>query len=219
MRKNLLLTALLSLVAVFGMAQTATWPITLTKAEGLPGQYAGMHYEFSTELYKFDEAISTLRLTVCSTNTLEEQTTGTDGLSTGWGPGFPFFTMSELAVLDANGQAIEYTVTSNAAAANEGPIENLNNGIYTDHFHSTYYTGECPQEYHYLELEFTAPISEFQLVWQTRSNLKNMPTYVGLTPGTEYLPYPEQEMQISQVTTLEELAEEGAFYLDRKSVV
>ena len=80
MRKNLLLTALLSLVAVFGMAQTATWPITLTKAEGLPGQYAGMHYEFSTELYKFDEAISTLRLTVCSTNTLEEQTTGTDGL-------------------------------------------------------------------------------------------------------------------------------------------
>ena len=215
MRKNILLTALLSLVAAFGMAQTATWPITLTKADGLPGQYAGMHYEFSTELYKFDEAISTLRFTVCSTNTVEEQTTGTDGLSTGWGPGFPFFTMSELAVLDANGQAIEYTVTSNAAAANnDGSIENLNNGNYTDHFHSTYYTGECPQEYHYLELEFTAPISEFKLVWQTRSNLKNMPTYVGLTPGTEYLPYPEQEMNIAkQVTSLEELAEEGAVFL------
>ncbi len=216
MKKDLLLTALLSLVAAFGMAQTATWPITLTKADGLPGQYAAAYFEHSTKLYKFDEAISTLRFTVCSTNTTEGymQTSLTDGISSGWGPGFPFFTLSEFAILDANGQKIEYTATSNAAAANEGPIENLNNGNYTDHFHSTYYTGGCPQEYHYIEFEFAAPISEFQLVWQTRSNLKNAPTYVGLTPGTEYLPYPEQQIQVGeQVTTLEGLAEEGAFFL------
>lgn len=216
MRKNLLLTALLSLVAVFGMAQTATWPITLTRANGLPGQYAGMHYEFTSEMYKFDEAFNTLRFTVCSTNTTEGymQTSLTDGISSGWGPGFPFFTLSELTILDANGEKIEYIATSNAAAANEGPIENLNNGNLTDHFHSTYYTGGCPQEYHYVELEFNEPISEFQIVFQSRSNLKNAPTYVGLTPGTEYLPYPEQEMQVGeQVTTLEGLAEEGAFFL------
>lgn len=216
MKKNLLLTALLSLVAVFGMAQTATWPITLTRANGLPGQYAGMHYEFTSEMYKFDEAFNTLRFTVCSTNTTEGymQTSLTDGISSGWGPGFPFFTLSELTILDANGEKIEYIATSNAAAANEGPIENLNNGNLTDHFHSTYYTGGCPQEYHYVELEFNEPISEFQIVFQTRSNLKNAPTYVGLTPGTEYLPYPEQEMQVGeQVTTLEGLAEEGAFFL------
>ena len=217
MRKNLLLTALLSLVAAFGMAQTATWPITLTKADGLPGKYAGMHFEYSTELYKFEEAISTLRFTVCATNTATDgymQTSLTDGISSGWGPGFPFFTMSELTILDANGQAIEYTATSNATAGNDGSIENINNGNKTDHFHSTYSKGDLPQEYHYLEFEFAQPINEFSLVWQTRSNLKNCPTYVGLTPGTEYLPFPEQEMNIvKKVTTLEELKEEGALFL------
>ena len=117
MRKNLLLTCLLTLVAAFGMAQSTTWPITLTRANGLPGKYAGMNYEYFGEVYSFDEAINTLRLTVISTNTMEEQTgTGTDGVSKGWGPGYPFFTLTELTVLTPDGDTIPYTASTNACA-------------------------------------------------------------------------------------------------------
>ena len=216
MRKNLLLTSLLTLIATFGMAQeTATWPITLTKADGLPGKYAAMNYEFASGLYKFDEAISTLRMTVISTNTVEAQTgTGTDGVSKGWGPGYPFFTLTELTILDAKGDTIPYTPSSNAVAVGDGSIEALNNGNMTDHFHTTYKNGGLPQAYHYVDLQFENPINEFQINWVTRKNLKNMPTYVGLTPGTDYNSYPELGMTIEkQVTTVEELAEKGAFFV------
>ena len=215
MRKNLLLTCLLTLVAAFGMAQSATWPITLTRANGLPGKYAGMNYEYFGEVYSFDEAINTLRLTVISTNTMEEQTgTGTDGVSKGWGPGYPFFTMTELTVLTPDGDTIPYTATSNAYAEGDGTIEALNNGNMTDHFHSTYNNGGLPQAYHYLDLQFETPVSAFKVNWVTRKNVKNMPTYVGLTPGTDYTSYPEFGMQIEKkVTTAEEIGEEGAFFV------
>ena len=215
MRKNLLLTCLLTLVATLGMAQSATWPITLTRANGLPGKYAGMNYEYFGEVYSFDEAINTLRLTVISTNTMEEQTgTGTDGVSKGWGPGYPFFTMTELTVLTPDGDTIPYTPSSNATAIGDGTIEALNNGNMTDHFHSTYKKGGLPQAYHYLDLTFDTPIKEFKINWVTRKNVKNMPTYVGLTPGTDYTSYPELGIQIDKkVTTAEDFAEEGAFYV------
>ncbi len=215
MRKNLLLTSLLMLVATLGIAQSATWPITLTKADGLPGKYSAMNYEFYSNLYSFDEAISTLRFTVISTNTVEEQTgTGTDGVSKGWGPGYPFFTLTELTVLDANGDTIPYTPVSNAVAVGDGSIEALNNGNMTDHFHTTYNKGELPQAYHYIDLQFESPIKEFKINWVTRKNIKNMPTYVGLTPGTDYTSYPELGLQIEKkVTDAADFAEEGAFYV------
>ena len=215
MRKNLLLTCLLTLVAAFGMAQSTTWPITLTRANGLPGKYAGMNYEYFGEVYSFDEAINTLRLTVISTNTMEEQTgTGTDGVSKGWGPGYPFFTLTELTVLTPDGDTIPYTASTNACAVGDGSIEALNNGNMTDHFHSTYNNGGLPQAYHYLDLQFETPVSAFKVNWVTRKNVKNMPTYVGLTPGTDYTSYPEFGIQIEKkVTTAEEIGEEGAFFV------
>ena len=195
MKRNLL-TTMLTLVVTFAMAQMSTWPITLTTADGLPGKKGLLNpscYIFESELYKFDEATSTLRLTVVSTNTVDSLTANSyDGLSGGWGPGFPFFSLSELQVLDADGTPIEYIATSNAEAINDGTIYALNDGSYAQHFHTTYSRGECPQEYHYIELELYEAVSEFKIKWATRSNYtKNMPTYVGITPaGIEYLPYP-----------------------------
>ncbi|MBR4295135.1 MAG: hypothetical protein IKT53_09130, partial [Bacteroidaceae bacterium] len=95
MKRNLLLTMLLTLVAAIGMAQTSTWPITLTTADGLPGKKGPKNYIFESQLFKFDEAISSLRYTVVSTNTVDALTTSYDGMSAGWGPGFPFFTLGE----------------------------------------------------------------------------------------------------------------------------
>ena len=223
MRKQLLLTCLLTLVAAFGMAQSATWPIVITKADGLPGKYAGANYGFTTELYKLDEAVSTLRMTVVSTNTVEASENLSGGLSSGWGTGFPFMGLAELRVLDAAGNSIAYTATSNAAASNEGPIANINNGYIIspeggqDYFHSTYSRGGCPQAYHYVEMELSSPVSEFQLEWYTRFNYhQNMPTYVGITAGSEFLPFPEQNFVLGeQVTSAEAFAaEDGLFVIE-----
>ena len=42
-----------------------------------------------------------------------------------------------------------------------------------------------------------------------------MPTYVGLTPGTQYLPFPEQRFTLGgQVTTVEELGAGGLFLIE-----
>ena len=121
MRRNLLLTCLLSLVATFAMAQTATWPIVLTTADGLPGERIVRNYFYQSKVFELDEAVSTLRFTVISTNTTDSLTEGSyDGLSAGWGPGFPFFTMSEFRVYNGEGTEIEYVASSNAVSTNDG---------------------------------------------------------------------------------------------------
>ena len=221
MRKNLLLTSLLTLVAAFGMAQETTtkFPITLTTADGLPGPKIVQNFVYKSDVYKLDEAVSTLRFTVCSTNTVDSLTTGSnDGLSAGWGSGFPFFTMSEFRIYDGNGNQLEYDVTTNASASNDGGkgdmsvLYDKNEGTF---FHSTYSWGTFPYAYHYLEFELAEPVSAFSFSWNTRSGYyKNLITYMGITPGTEYFPFPDQEFQLGeQVTTLEELAEEGQLFV------
>lgn len=205
---------LMTLVAVIGMAQSSTWPITITKADGLPGNKEPQSYTYESELFKFDEAISTLRYTVVSTNTVDALTTNS---SDGMCYGFPFFSLGELTILDKDGNPVEYTATTNALAEGDGAIENLNDGKHNTHFHTAYNDKvNCEQVFHYIELEFAQPISEFRIKTMTRANYtKNMPTYVGLTPGTEYVPYPEQEFTLGdRVTTVEELSEGGLFVIE-----
>ena len=210
---------LMTLVAVIGMAQSATWPITLTTVDGLPGKKEPQNFVFESDVYKFDEAISTLRMTVVSTNTVDALTADYTGMSGSWGPAFPFFSLGELQVLDASGASIDYIATSNALDHGDGGgYDALSDGKHGTHFHTVYGNrgDNCPQEYHYIDLEFTNPIKEFKIKWMTRANYTpNMPTYVGLTPGTQYLPFPEQEFTLGdKVATVEELGEGGLFLIE-----
>ena len=50
MRKNLLLTCLLTLIASLGFAKD-TWPITLTTADGLPGARVVSNYMYKSRVY------------------------------------------------------------------------------------------------------------------------------------------------------------------------
>ena len=214
----------LSLLAglVFSVALMATdvWPITLTTADGLPGRFTGDSNEFTTRLFEFDEPVSSFRFTVVSTNTTDTLTQyNYDGLSAGYGPGFPFFTMSEFRVYDASGNDValsEDMITTNAVATNDGGgIAALVDGSTSTFFHGTYSWGALPQAYHYIEITLPEPMTSFQLRWFSRFNRKNMPTTVGITAGgVEYLPYPEYGFELGeQVTTLEEIAEGGVFVL------
>ena len=217
MKRGLLLICLLTLIAAFGMAQSQ-WPITITRADGLPGIKGPMNYQFTTPQYSFEEAFQTLRFTVCSTTRIEPNTTSYDGFSSGWGPGNAFFELGELTVLDANGQAIDYVASTNALntwdGSSKGTTMALNDGSFGTWFRTTWYKGACPQDYHYIDLEFSKPINVFSLEWMTSTNALNEPTYVGLTPGTVYSPYPEQNFELgAKVADVAELAEGGLFVI------
>lgn len=218
MKRFLSLLAGLCFTAVLMAADVL--PITLTKADGLPGRFTGDSNEFTTRLFEFDEPVSSIRFTVITTNTTDTLTSYSyDGLSAGYGPGFPFFTMSEFRIADADGNWLKLTedmLSSNAVATNDGgglaALVDNNTGT---HFHGTYSRGELPQAYHYIEVSLPEPMSAFKLRWFSRSNRKNMPTTVGITAGgVEYMPYPEYGFELGrQVTTLEEIAEGGVFVL------
>ena len=221
MRKNLLLTCLLTLVAAFGVAQETTkFPITLSKADGLPGEEVmnGV-YNFKSPVYTLGEAITSLRYTVaqtlCSTK-MPNNAEAYQGRMT-WSPGFPYFSLSELMVFDANGDTLEYVASSNAGHPTDGNgLAGLNDGIFDGgHFHTNWDGGAIDSDYHYVELEFAEPVSAFSIEWRTRYGwIYNQPAYVGLTPGGEsYWPMPEQELKVEKISTLAEIAEPNSLFI------
>ena len=226
MRKSLLLTCLLTLVAAFGFAQDgpvkAEFPITLTTADGLPGSFLVQNFVYKSKVYEVEEATSILRFTVCSTNTVDSLTEGqSDGLSAGWGSGIPFFTMSEFRIYDGTGKELEYVANCNAVQSNDGGgVAALNDKNESTYLHSTYSnSGTFPHAWHYIEVELAEPVNSFSFSWNSRSGqYKNIITYMGITPGTDYLPYPEQEFTLGeQVKDVAELAEEGALFVLRSN--
>ena len=221
MRKNLLLTCLLALMATFAVAETVKFPIQLTTADGLPGTKVVRNYTYQSKVYELEEAVSTLRVTVVSTNTVDALTEGSfDGYSSGWGTGFPFFTMSEFRIYDGEGNKLDYIATGNAVAANDGGgLAALNDDNEGTYLHTVYSRGTLPHAYHYLEFELPTAVKSFSFNWNTRSNYhKNLITYMAITPGTEFLPFPEQEFELGeQVTSVDALAEEGALFVFRSN--
>lgn len=217
MKKNLFLAGALALFAVVGVS-AQNWCRTL--ATGLPGQEithdvngaSVTQYRAETALLQ-NAGATGVRYTVVQTT----QAAGIYG-------GGPFFAMGEMIVLDAAGDTINYTVTSNAdhnsggAGTDGAGLPALNDGNLNNFFHSSW-GGTEPGGLHYLELTFEAPVDAFQLVWYTRPNQHvNRPTVVGLTnPGvdfTEDMLFSEYEFEAgAQVTDASEFANGGTFTL------
>ena len=217
MKKNLFLAGALALFAVVGVS-AQNWCRTL--ATGLPGKEithdvngtSVTQYRAETALLQKAGATG-VRYTVVQTT----QAAGVYG-------GGPFFAMGEIVVLDAAGDTINYTVTSNAdhnsggAGTDGAGLPALNDGNLNNFFHSSW-GGTEPGGLHYLELTFEAPVDAFQLVWYTRPNQHvNRPTVVGLTnPGvdfTEDMLFAEYEFEAgAQVTDASEFANGGTFTL------
>ena len=216
MKKNLFLTCALALFAVVGVS-AQNWCRTL--ATGLPGQEithdvngtSVTQYRAETALLQ-NAGATGVRYTVAQTT------------ATGAYGGGPFFCIGEMIVLDAAGDTIKYTATSNAdhnsggAGADGAGLPALNDGNLNNYFHSSW-GGTEPGGLHYLELTFEAPVDAFKLVWYTRPNQHvNRPQVVGLTnPGvdfTEDMLFAEYEFKAgAQVTDASEFANGGTFTL------
>jgi hypothetical protein len=214
MKKSLLLTCLLACFALFGKAQSSTWPITLTPEDGLPGNLELSTYVYKSPLYTFDEAITTLRLTVCHTNSSYPSPEGFNGRAT-WGPGWAFWSLAEFRIFDENGEEVTYTPASNACAPGDGSLEGLYDKNIGTHFHTTYGRGPMDHNYPYVDFQIERDdLTSFRFEWDTRSGYHhNQPTYIGLTPGTAYWPMPEQNIQIEKITSPEDLKEEGGLFI------
>lgn len=224
--KKLFFTTILLLAATFSMAQwTTEFPITLTTADGLPGEKLVNSYLYRSETFDLDEPVSVLRFTVCSTHNIDTLTTGSyTGFSAGWGSGIPFFALSEFRIYDGRGEEIDYIANSNAVQHCDcSGLYSLSDKSESTHFQSTYNnSGDFPHAWHYIEFKLPKPVDSFSFAWNSRSNTNGedgmSPTYVGITPGTDYQPFPEQEFTLGeQVTSLEELSDEGALFVLRSN--
>ena len=136
-----------------------------------------------TELYTLGAETEGIRFTVVETNQFNMAN------------GFCYFVLGEFRVLDADGNSIAYTVTSNCDY-NEfndnrdgDGLPALNDGVLNNYFHSNYKNG-APSAYHYIELTLEKPISAFSLEWYGRPNksaYEFSPTLSGITPkGYEF---------------------------------
>ncbi|MBR5511097.1 MAG: hypothetical protein IKU50_02715 [Bacteroidaceae bacterium] len=224
--KKLFFTTIFLLAATFSMAQWITeFPITLTTADGLPGEKLVNSYLYRSETFDLEEPVSVLRFTVCSTHNIDTLTTGSyTGFSAGWGSGIPFFALSEFRIYDGRGEEIDYIASSNAVQHCDcGGLYSLSDKRESTHFQSTYNnSGDFPHAWHYIEFKLPKPVDSFSFAWNSRSNTNGedgmSPTYVGITPGTDYQPFPEQEFTLGeQVTSLDELSDEGALFVLRSN--
>ncbi len=216
MRKTLLLS-MLTMMAFFGVqAQSWQYELKLTSTDASARKVMGMYNQVTTPVYTLDEATSTIRLTVFSTENVDRNFPS--GFSNN-SSAFPTFALGELRLFDGEGNKVEITadmITTNALALNEGSIDALVDNDQTTHFHSTYSKGEVPQAYHYLEIALTEPMSKFQLQYDTRYYyFYTDPTHIGITAGTEALPWKDEEFVLGEQVTSVEALQPNKLYVIR----
>ena len=199
--------------------EAVDWTITLGASDGLPGENV-QKGTTTVQVYKSDvikptEALETLRFTVAQ-NYNGEKPNGNNFITA----------LSELVVYASDGETvIPYTAITNAdhntlSGGTDGAgLAALNDGNWDNYWQSNW-SSKAVADYHYLELTFEAPISEFVLEWGARpGDPNNAPTLVGLTPGgVDYVPYSDWAFTVGEdITSMDALL--GAQYFVMKSNV
>lgn len=155
-----------------------TW--VFTKAPGYFVSAAQGLVPVTTEQYHFDskvitlpKATSKLRFRVLST-----VSPAGDGANDPSGL-YPFFTMGEFYLYDADGNQVKLTADNfktNAQETAEGPISAICDGDKTTHFHSSY--NSTPNTYHYIEVTLPTAMQSFKFSFDARSNKANIPAII-----------------------------------------
>ncbi len=161
-----------------------TW--VFTKAPGYFVSAAQGLVPVTTEQYHFDSKVITLpketnklRFRVLSTITI-----GNGGINDASGL-YPFFTMGEFYLYDADGNKIELTAdkfttnaqeTSTTYGDNQNTVANLCDGNKATCFHSTY--SATPNTYHYIEVTLPSAMQSFKFSFDARNNKCNVPAMI-----------------------------------------
>lgn len=161
-----------------------TW--VFTKAPGYFVSAAQGLVPVTTEQYHFDSKVITLpkatnklRFRVLSTITRDN-----GGLIDASGL-YPFFTMGEFYLYDADGNKVELTAdkfttnaqeTSTTYGDNQNTVAHLCDGNKTTCFHSTY--SATPNTYHYIEVTLPTAMQSFKFSFDARDNKANVPAMI-----------------------------------------
>ena len=160
-----------------------TW--VFTKAPGYFVSAAQGLVPVTTEQYHFDSKVITLPK---ATNKLRFRVLGT---VTGSGDGandpsglYPFFTMGEFYLYDAEGNKVELTADNFKTNAQEtvsssdktNTVDHLCDGNKATCFHSSYST--TPNTYHYIEVTLPTAMQSFKFSFDARDNKANVPAII-----------------------------------------
>ena len=161
-----------------------TW--VFTKAPGYFVSAAQGLVPVTTEQYHFDSKVITLpkatnklRFRVLSTITI-----GDGGINDASGL-YPFFTMGEFYLYDADGNKVTLTADNfktNAQEAsttygdNQNTVAHLCDGNKATCFHSTY--SATPNTYHYIEVTLPSAMQSFKFSFDARNNKCNVPAMI-----------------------------------------
>ncbi len=161
-----------------------TW--VFTKAPGYFVSAAQGLVPVTTEQYHFDSKVITLpkatnklRFRVLSTITRDN-----GGLIDASGL-YPFFTMGEFYLYDADGNKVELTAdkfttnaqeTSTTYGDNQNTVGHLCDGNKATCFHSTY--SATPNTYHYIEVTLPTAMQSFKFSFDARDNKANVPAMI-----------------------------------------
>lgn len=136
-------------------------------------------YHFDSKVIKLPKATKKLRFRVLSTITRDN-----GGLIDASGL-YPFFTMGEFYLYDADGNQVTLTAdkfTTNAQEAsttygdNQNTVAHLCDGNKTTCFHSTY--SATPNTYHYIEVTLPTAMQSFKFSFDARDNKANVPAMI-----------------------------------------
>lgn len=135
-------------------------------------------YHFDSKVIKLSKATSKLRFRVLSTVT----NTG-DGANDPSGL-YPFFTMGEFYLYDADGNQVTLTAENFNTNAQEtesssdktNTVSHLCDGNKATCFHSSYNT--TPNTYHYIEVTLPTAMQSFKFSFDARDNKANVPAMI-----------------------------------------
>ena len=203
MRKNLFL-ALALVFACFATAN-AQWMRVLTVEDGFPGTQDVVigGPVTKTPLITPDAPIEGLRLTILETVKVETP------------DGHPCTAFAEIQFIDAEGNVLEYTATSNAPHTESAGIAGLNDGVYNTYFHTNWNSGKPTGDYHYIEFDFGKPVESFRMLVASRQDKTSLTPIVsvltekgvrGVLEADQIpTPTPSKFELKDQITTLEAL--------------
>lgn len=136
-------------------------------------------YHFDSKVIKLPKATNKLRFRVLSTITV-----GDGGINDASGL-YPFFTMGEFYLYDADGNKVTLTADNfktNAQEAsttygdNQNTVAHLCDGNNATCFHSTY--SATPNTYHYIEVTLPTAMQSFKFSFDARNNKCNVPAMI-----------------------------------------
>lgn len=157
----------------------ASFPIYSNKLEyiSLPGYIKNDSYLWNSPVFKLDQPVKGIRITVFRTDINELH------------HGYPMFAMSELKFYNGNGDRLEIaaeSINTNSLEISEGSLEYLSDDNFGTFYHSAWSMNENninPDDYVYIEVTFPQPESLFSFSMNSRSGIsKHVPMEIGVTP-------------------------------------